>query len=277
MTNLLIKVRDILADNYQSISETQDYITSKIFSLQYANVDSASLAIYKNGVLWYITPVAGAGVVWARTGNVITITKTAHHFITGDSVTISVTSDSAALPLGTYVVTKLTDNTFTVVGLNAGTFSGTCTYTIVANYSYLAGIVTVTGNLTAGDSLRFDYNAYSKYSDTELQGYIRSALYYLVAEQYKTFVIRPPALIMPTPTEDEECLIAIIAGILIKGSIRSYRTPEFTITFGEGMSVEQKIKQLLNQFQKAFGNIEYTDLSKEIIPPPGLNDEDDED
>ena len=277
MTNLLIKVRDILGDNYQSITETQNYISSMIFSLQYANIDSTSLKVYKNGVLWSLTPVAGDGMTWARTATAITITRTAHGLITGDSVVITVTSDAAALPLGTYVVTKISASNFRITGLNAGGTSGTCTYTITANYSYSAGIVTITGNLTAGDSLRFDYQAYSKYSDTELQGYIRSALYYLVAEQYKTFVIRPPALIMPTPTEDEECLIAIIAGILIKGSIRSYRTPEFTITFGEGMSVEQKIKQLLNQFQKAFGNIEYTDLSKEIIPPPGLNDEDDED
>ncbi len=276
MTNLLIKVRDILADNYQSCSETQDYITSKIFNLQNANVDSTSLVVYKNGVLWYITPVAGTGVSFSRTGNIITITKTAHHFITGDSMTVTVSSDVTALPLGTYTVTKLTDNTFTVVGLNAGATSGTCTYTIIINYSYSSGIVTIIGNLTAGDSLRFDYQAYSKYSDTELQGYVRSALYYITAEQYGTFTIRPPTLIFPTPTEAEEALIAIIATILIKGSIRQYRTPEFTITFGENLSTEQKIKQAINQFQKAFGSIGYTDLSKEIIPPPNLEDDDDE-
>jgi hypothetical protein len=263
MTNLLIKVRDILGDNYQTITETQDYISSMIFSLQYSNVDSTSLKVYKNGVLWSLTPVAGAGVAWARTLTVVTITKSAHGLITGDSVTISVTSDAAALPLATYVVTKLTANTFTIAGLNAGGATGTCTYTITANYSYSAGIVTVTGNLTAGDSLRFDYQAYSKYSDTELQGYIRSALYYLTAEKYKTFAIKPPTLIFPTPTEEEECLVAIIACILIKGSIRQYRTPEFTITFGENLSVEQKIKQSVSKFKKAFGYIDYVDLDEQ--------------
>ena len=141
MTNLLIKVRDILGDNYQTITETQDYISSMIFSLQYAN-GVASLKIYKNGVLWSLTPVAGTGVEWARTLTAVTIKNPAHGLITGDSVTISVTSDAAALPLGTYVVTKLTANTFTIAGLNAGASSGTCTYTITANYSYSAGIVT---------------------------------------------------------------------------------------------------------------------------------------
>ena len=263
MNNLIIKVRDLLSDNYQPISETQDYITSKIFSLQYANIDSTTLLIYKNGTFWYITPVAGAGVAWARTTTVVTITKAAHGLITGDSVTISVTSDAAALPLATYVVTKLTANTFTIAGLNAGASSGTCTYTITANYSYSAGIVTVTGNLTAGDSLRFDYSAYSKYSDTELQGYIRSALYYLTAEKYKTFAIKPPTLIFPTPTEDEECLIAILACILINNSIRSYRTPEFTINFNEDESKDKKIRRAVANFKKSFGYIDYVDLDEQ--------------
>jgi len=259
MEEILTKMRDILADNYQSGSETQDYISSMIFTLQSANVDSTSLKIYKNGVLWSLTPVAGAGVAWARTTTVVTITKSAHGLITGDSVTISVTSDAAALPLGTYVVTKLTADTFRVTGLNAGASSGTCTYTITANYSYSAGIVTVTGNLTAGDSLRFDYQTYEKYSDNELRGYGRSAVYYLTAEKYKTFAVKPPTLIFPTPSEEETSLIAIIACILIKGSIRQYRTPEFTITFGENLSVEQKIKQAVAKFKKSFGYIDYID------------------
>ena len=263
MTNLLIKVRDILGDNYQTISETQDYISSMIFTMQYSNIDSTTLKVYKNGVLWSLTPVAGAGVAWARTTTVVTITKTAHGLITGDSVVVTVTSDATALPLGTYTVTKLTADTFKVTGLNAGAASGTCTYTITANYSYSAGIVTITGNLTAGDSLRFDYQAYSKYSDTELQGYIRSACYYLTAEKYKTFAIKPPTLIFPTPSEDEEALLAIVACILIKGSIRQYRTPEFTITFGENLSVEQKIKQSVSKFKKAFGYIDYVDLDEQ--------------
>jgi hypothetical protein len=263
MTNLLIKVRDLLGDNYQTITETQDYISSMIFSLQYANVDSTTLKVYKNGVLWSLTPVAGAGVAWARTTTVVTITKAAHGLITGDSVTISVTSDAAALPLATYVVTKLTANTFTITGLNAGGATGTCTYTITANYSYSAGIVTVTGNLTAGDSLRFDYSAYSKYSDTELQGYIRSACYYLTAEKYKTFAIKPPTLIFPTPTEDEEALLAIIACILINNSIRSYRTPEFTINFNEDESKDKKIRRAVANFKKSFGYIDYVDLDEQ--------------
>jgi hypothetical protein len=259
MTNLLIKVRDILADNYKFNSETQEYYTSKIFSLQDANIDSISLLVYKNGA---IIPTVSAS--WTRTGTVVTITKTAHGLIDEDVITLTISSVIVALPLGTYTITKLTADTFTVVGLSAGATSGTCTYN---NYSYSTtnGKITIVGTLTAGeDSFTFTYNAYEKYSDAELQGYIRSALYYLTAEKYKTFKILPPTSIFPTPAEDEECLIAIIAAILIKGSIRQYRTPEITITFGENLSTEQKIKQAINQFSKTFGTIEYTDLSEEI-------------
>lgn len=265
MTNILIKLRDIIEDNYKFISETQEYYSSAIFPLEYANIDSASLAVYKNGVLWSLTPVAGSGVAWSRSGTTITITKAGHGFITGDSATITVTSDATALPLGTYTVTKLTSSTFKVTGLNAGATSGTCTYTVVANYSYSSstGKVTVTGNLTSGDSLEFTYNAYEKYSDTELQGYTRSALYYLTAEKYSTFKVSQSTTIFPTPSEEEECLIAIIAAILIKGAIRQYRTPEITITFGENLSVEEKIKRTIQQFKKTYGVITFVDPTDE--------------
>lgn len=266
MTNLVIKLRDILGDNYQAITETQEYYTSKIFSLEYANIDSTSLLVYKNGA---IIPVVSA--TWARTGTVVTITKTTHGLIDGDVITLTISSAVAALPLGIYTITKLTVDTFTVVGLSAGATTGTCTYN---NYSYstTTGKITIVGTLTAGDSFTFTYNAYEKYSDTELQGYIRSALYYLTAEKYGTFKILPPTSIFPTPSEGEECLIAIIASILIKGSIRQYRTPEITITFGENLSSEEKIKRLVQQFKKSYGVLEYVDPTDESA----IEDDEDE-
>jgi hypothetical protein len=267
MDTILTKLRDLLSDNYKFINEAQEYYGgAKIFPLQYANIDSTTLVTYKNGVVWLITPVAGSGVAWTRTGTTITITKTGHGLITGDSVTITVSSDATALPLGAKTVTKLTDNTFTVVGLNAGAASGTCTYTIIANYSYSSttGKITITGTFTAGDVLTFEYNAYEKYSTSELRAYIRNSLYYLAIEKYKVYTARVDNLIFPTPTEEEEALIAIIAAILIKGNIRQYRTPEFTIIFDtDNMSIDKKIKETLFQFKKAFGVLDYIDLKAE--------------
>lgn len=142
-----------------------------------------------------------------------------------------------------------------------------------ANYSYSAttGQVTVTGTLATGDNLTFDYDAYQKWSTTSLRAYIRSALYNLAVEQYATFTARTDNIIFPTPVEKEECLIAIIAAILIKGNIKSYKTPEFSIVFDtDSMSVDKKIKTTVSKFRKAFGVLQYIDLS-ESMPEPEDN------
>jgi len=129
------------------------------------------------------------------------------------------------------------------------------------NYSYstITGKLTVTGTLTVGDSLEVAYSYYEKYSDTELQGFIRSAISYLVVEKYRCFAVMPPDMIFPTPTESEEHLIAVVAAILIKGDVISYRTPELTINFERGDSKEKKIKKFVRQFKKTYGCLEYID------------------
>jgi hypothetical protein len=144
-----------------------------------------------------------------------------------------------------------------------------------SNYTYSAvtGKVTVTGTLVAGDVLIFGYNAYQKYSDNELRGYIRSALSYLSIERYKTFVARSDNMIFPTPTENEGYLISFIASVLIKGSISSYKTPEITINFNDKTSREEKIRQAIRQFSKTYGVIEYVELDERI----STEDQDEED
>lgn len=134
------------------------------------------------------------------------------------------------------------------------------------NYSYdsATGKLTITGALVAGDSLEVTYSYYSKYSDTELEGYIRAAVAYLAIEQYKTFAVKPPNIIFPTPTEAEEYLLAIIAAILIKGNIRQYRTPEITVIFNENESPEKRIRKAVRQFKKTFGVIDYIDPTENI-------------
>jgi hypothetical protein len=135
------------------------------------------------------------------------------------------------------------------------------------NYSYsvVTGKITVTGTLVVGDSLEVDYSYYQKYSDTELQGFTRAAISYLSVEQYKCFAVKPPDLIFPTPSEAEENLIAIIASILIKGDVISYRTPELTINFERGDSKEIKIKKVIRQFKKTYGCLIYIDSSETIV------------
>jgi len=271
MNTIIEKCRNIIEDNLITTGRdtfTYESITSsKIFTLTEANVSASTIVVYKNGVVWLITPVAGSGVAWTRIGTLFTITKTGHGLITGDIITITVSSDITALPLGNYTITKLTDNTFTVLGLNAGAVSGTCTYTVTPNYSYSSttGKITILGTLTPGDSLEINFSYYTKYSDNELRGQIKSALIYLSVEKYGTFAAKIDNIIFPTPNETEENLIALIAAILIKGDVVSYRTPELTMTFERGDSKEKKIKKLVRQFKKTYGCLKYIGMDEKFV------------
>lgn len=67
---------------------------------------------------------------WTRSSSTITFTVTSHGLVVGDVVTISATSDAAAIVNGGYVVKTVADaNTFTVTGLAGGATSGTATVT----------------------------------------------------------------------------------------------------------------------------------------------------
>lgn len=136
------------------------------------------------------------------------------------------------------------------------------------NYSFNTNTceLTVTGILIVGDSLLVTYSFYQKYSSNELQGHIRAAVSYLVIEKYGCFIVKPPDIIFPTPTQSEIYLIAIIASILIKGDVISYKTPELTINFERGDSKEKKIKKFVRQFKKTYGILTYIYPGETMVP-----------
>jgi hypothetical protein len=136
------------------------------------------------------------------------------------------------------------------------------------NYTFDASTakLTVTGTLTAGDTLEVTYSYYAKYSDNEIKGYIKASFSYLAIEKYQVYVVdEDNATVFPTPSVAEEYLIALIAVTLIKGDIISYKTPELTITFERGESKEKKIKHMVKQFQKTYGILRYIDLTSKTV------------
>ena len=77
------------------------------------------------------TVTAPVSATYARTGNLVTVTKNAHGLQTGNTVGLSFSAASGtAATDGNYTVTKLTDNTFTVTDLNSGTVAAltACSY-----------------------------------------------------------------------------------------------------------------------------------------------------
>ncbi len=127
-------------------------------------------------------------------------------------------------------------------------------------FSATTNKITYSASLTAGDTIEVFYSAYKKYSDTELKGYVRSAITYLSVYNYKTFKEKSEVII-PTPSEGEENLLALVASITILPNIKTYRTPELTIIFGERESKEDKILNAINFFDKCYGSIEFHGLN----------------
>jgi hypothetical protein len=77
------------------------------------------------------TLTAPVSATYARTGDLVTVTKNAHGLQTGDTVGLAFAAASGtAATNGNYTVTKLTDNTFTVTDLNSGTVAAltACSY-----------------------------------------------------------------------------------------------------------------------------------------------------
>lgn len=88
---------------------------------------------------YYIAPdpTNKAAVSWARTTTVCTVTSAGHNLQVGNQILVTVTSSAAAVILGVKTLTQMTaaaspnnsQDTFTFACLNAGSASGTLTFT----------------------------------------------------------------------------------------------------------------------------------------------------
>ena len=71
------------------------------------------------------TPVS-ASVTYARSGTTVTVTKTAHGLITGDVIGIHFATGSGGTATdGTYTITRVDADTFTLTDINTGAITGT--------------------------------------------------------------------------------------------------------------------------------------------------------
>jgi hypothetical protein len=91
------------------------------------------------------TTTAPVSATYARTGTLVTVTKSAHGLVTGDVVGLSfATASGSSATNGNYPITVLTSSTFTITDINTGTIAGgtACIY---------ASRWTVTYDIGAGD------------------------------------------------------------------------------------------------------------------------------
>lgn len=131
------------------------------------------------------------------------------------------------------------------------------------SFSSTTNKLTITSSLTSGQKIEIYYDYNPKFSDTELIEYVRGALVkidecgYQPANQSESpFTLASGNELIPTPTLREENLISVVASLLILPAFVSYRSPDFSFTFREDMSKEQKIALAVHRFIDQTGIVE---------------------
>jgi len=116
--------------------------------------------------------------------------------------------------------------------------------------------ITITESLTSGNTVEVDYTFY-KYSDSELNEYIRAALVWLSVFSYcSTDYELESNYIYPTPDNKTLDLISIIASIIIKPNYSEYNLPNLKVKYPENISKDEKIRRIIQSFQIGLGIIE---------------------
>lgn len=116
-------------------------------------------------------------------------------------------------------------------------------------------------DLQANDTVLILYSFFKKYSDTELEGYLSSALGYFSLHRYKkTFEIEDDEIVAlndEAPDENELYFISIIASILIDPQNIRMRTPEFELSANRNESDQEQIKKAFAVFKRMIGNVSF--------------------
>jgi hypothetical protein len=132
--------------------------------------------------------------------------------------------------------------------------------TIGYSYNSTTNEITITA-LAVGDIIEVRYSYYAKYSDTEILGYIDSALCYFVQYRYvRVFEVNGINVIAnpgTNPSKNELRFIAIITAILIEPNNIKIQTKEFTINGKEEKSASDQIKEAFAKWTRNFGVIEF--------------------
>lgn len=119
--------------------------------------------------------------------------------------------------------------------------------------------ITITG-LSNGAIIIVDYT-YTKYSDTELNEFIRASLVWLSIYAYKeTDYELDDDEISPTPDNKTTDLIALVASILIKPEYTSYKLSTVTVVYNGRLPKEEKIQKLINRFIYGIGVMDVLEI-----------------
>lgn len=120
--------------------------------------------------------------------------------------------------------------------------------------------------LVLNDIVLITYSYYKKYSDTEIEGYIKASLTYFVEHKYfKIFEVDDDSYVISVnntdPDIDELYFISIITAILIDPqNIDIDIDGNFKITKNRDKSDQDQIKEAFRQFKRFVGTISFEKL-----------------
>ena len=147
------------------------------------------------------------------------------------------------------IFTIAQDNiTISEVTVNGDTSGITYTFSSTTNK------VTISSTLSSNDVIEVDYT-YNKYSNSELDEYIRAALVWIsIFSPYTDdFEIESGNIIVPTPDNRMCDLVSIIASILINPDYNQYKLPTMNVIYGGRIPKEDKIEKLLAKYNFGLG------------------------
>jgi hypothetical protein len=159
-------------------------------------------------------------------------------------------TDTETFEASGYTFTISQENTNAI---NSVTVNGTALASNKYSYDSISQIVTIAvGSVVTGDAVIISYT-YTKYSDTELLNYIKTALIYMSDYLYNPVfeVISGDDEIYPLPSLKEQNLISTIVGILINPDWISYRTSSIQVNYPSKLTKEEKIEKLISRFKRS--------------------------
>jgi hypothetical protein len=134
--------------------------------------------------------------------------------------------------------------------------------TITSQYTYssVTNRVTIIAALVKNDNIIITYSYYARYSDTELQKYIKANLIWFTKKRYKKYFYMNASnevvsLDGINPTDEEGDIIAMITAIDIDPKNIKISTKEFNVSPVENKSRTDQIDDVFANFQRSFGSI----------------------
>ena len=122
--------------------------------------------------------------------------------------------------------------------------------------------ITITASaLDTSSVIEVDYT-YNKYSDTEIDGYVKSALVFISVYSRSdefNFELEGESAgdteIVPTMDSHVGDLVSLVASILIKPNYSQYSLPNLKVVYPTKMTKEDRIAKLITRFNEGIGLI----------------------